>query len=277
MADLALLVGINKYPGCPLNGCINDIGDATDYLLKWKKFDKAGIQMLVDGRATTAAIKDKLSWLVKSAKPNDRVLFWYSGHGAQVPSHDPAHNIAGMADVICPVDFDWSPQRMIDDKFFFDLFSTMPAGVKFNWISDSCHSGDLFRDMPGNPHANSKPRAFPVPVDIAFHNEVARHKGHAPQGMAKAARALTNNMLQVGFISGCRSDQTSADAFINGRYNGALSYYLLQALRQESADRAMAPRPIKDVIAVVTQSLITNRYDQRPQVEGTRINLPLLW
>lgn len=278
MADLALLVGINKYPGCPLNGCVNDITDMVDYLVKWKKFDKGGVQMLVDERATTDAIKTRLMWLVKSAKSGDRVLFHYSGHGAQVPSHDPAHNIHGMADVICPVDFDWSPARMVDDKFFFDLFSTMPTGVKFNWISDSCHSGDLFRDipLPGNPHKVT-PRAYPMPVDIAFHNEVARHKGHVPQGMARAARALDNGLLEVGFISGCRSDQTSADAFIQGRYNGALTYFLLQALKQESMERTFNPRPIKDVVLAVNQALTQNGYEQRPQVEGSRVGLPLLW
>ena len=34
----ALLVGINKYPSSPLNGCINDIQDMADFLVGKCKF-----------------------------------------------------------------------------------------------------------------------------------------------------------------------------------------------------------------------------------------------
>jgi hypothetical protein len=33
-------------------------------------------------------------------------------------------------------------------------------------------------------------------------------------------------------ITGCRDTQTSADAFINDRYNGALTFALVEAIRK---------------------------------------------
>jgi hypothetical protein len=274
MADRALLVGINKYPGCPLNGCVNDIMDMASFLVKYKGFDKANIRLLVDARATTKNIVERLQWLTQ-ARPGDRVVFHYSGHGAQVATRDHLHEVDGMDEVICPVDFDWSDAHLIRDKQFHDIFKKMPEGVKFNWVSDSCHSGDLTKEMPKPSKCCPsvlRSKAYPVPADIKWRNDVARHKGHAPQGMAKVAKALADDALNVGYISGCRSDQTSADAFINGRYNGALTYFLLSALKGGYIDKS-----VTEVVARVNQTLADAGYDQRPQAEGARANLPLLW
>ncbi|MFZ8477478.1 hypothetical protein ACO1MN_14565, partial [Staphylococcus aureus] len=46
----------------------------------------------------------------------------------------------------------------------------------------------------------------------------------------RALRMQTAAPLNGGFISGCESGETSADAFINNRYNGAFTYFLLQSL-----------------------------------------------
>jgi hypothetical protein len=256
MTDRALLVGINKYPGAPLNGCINDINDMATYITSVCKFAPTAIKSLKDKAATTAAILSGLQWLVTGAKVGDRLFFHYSGHGAQVPTKTPAGEVDGLDEVICPVDFDWSDKRLIRDKQFRALFATIPTGVEFVWLSDSCHSGDLSKGMP-KPHVTHRVMplpdvSHPVHADLAKAREVLRTK-------KAAAPAAFNGAL----ISGCKSSQTSEDAYINGRYNGACTYYLLQELRKNPKAK------LTDVVIRMDAAVKAAGYDQVPGLEGS--------
>lgn len=141
----AFLVGINEYPSAPLRGCVDDIQDMADFLVKDRGFVEDNIRLLVDGRATTSAILERLKWLVSDVREGDQILFHYSGHGAQVPTRSPHGEVDGLDEVICPVDFDWTDEHLIRDKNFIEIFAAVPKGVTFIWVSESCHSGDLSR------------------------------------------------------------------------------------------------------------------------------------
>ena len=73
-------------------------------------------------------------------------------------------------------------------------------------------------------------------------------------------------------ITGCRDTQTSADAFINGRYNGALTFSLVEAIRKGG------PRlTYKELHDRASATLVTRKFDQVPQLEGRaeRFDRPL--
>lgn len=254
--DKALLVGINKYPGAPLRGCVNDVTDAAKLITDKTGigFDPKNVRLLTDARATTAAIKERLQWLVTGLKPGDRILFWYSGHGAQVASRAKSGEVDGLDEVICPVDFDWSDAHLIKDKQFHQFFGSVPEGVKAFWVSDSCHSGDLTRDAGGLGGRLS--RAMPMPEDIQWRNDVAKDAGMKPKALGP------QDLPNIVLISGCQSNQTSADATFAKRANGALSYYLLRELKERPA------QGMSDTITKVRQALVKNRFSQVPQLEG---------
>ena len=86
MANKALFVGVNKYriAGADLSGCVNDVTNMSDILLRHFGFTTKEIRILVDERATKKNILDRLKWLVNRAKGNDRLLFHFSGHGSQI-------------------------------------------------------------------------------------------------------------------------------------------------------------------------------------------------
>ena len=69
--------------------------------------------------------------------------------------------------------------------------------------------------------------------------------------------------LNGALLSGCQSHELSADAYINNRYNGAFTHYLIKNLHKYSDTKNM-----KDVIALVNKDLAKNGYDQSPQSEG---------
>jgi len=59
----------------------------------------------------------------------------------------------------------------------------------------------------------------------------------------------------------CKPNQTSADAYFDGRYNGAFTYFLLKALSEGGAQQLR-----KGVIAGVRKALAKG-FDKVPQLE----------
>lgn len=250
MTNRALLVGINTYPGQPLQGCVNDVQDMADFLVASCGFDSSDVRLLVDDRATTDNIKSRLNWLVSDSGPTDRLFFHYSGHGTRFPIRNANGNVSSVHDAICPVDFDWTRAHALIDDDLRQIFDVVPEGTEFIFVSDSCNSGDLARAMRLHPA-----RFYVPPADIAWRLRTA-----------KALRIAVSPIQhdRCALISGCRSDQESSDATFGGRPNGACTYFLLQALKAQGGISETLTELVPRVAAMLQQ----NNYDQVPQLRG---------
>ena len=136
MNNKALLVGINAYQNANnnLRGCINDIVDMEYFIAsKNKVYQKENIRILTDSSATKKGILTALNWLLLGASAGDQILFQYSGHGAQIPSHSPTIEKDGLDEIICPYDFsgEAAAETAISDKEFAKIFAKIPQGVHF--------------------------------------------------------------------------------------------------------------------------------------------------
>jgi hypothetical protein len=69
--------------------------------------------------------------------------------------------------------------------------------------------------------------------------------------------------LHGALLSGCASHQLSADAYINNRFNGAFTHYLIKNLNLYGQDASM-----QEIVKYVNIDLMENDYDQNPQSEG---------
>lgn len=176
----------------------------------------------------------------------------------QLPTRNPQGEVDGLDEAICPYDFDWTDAHTIRDKDFNSIFACIPKGVVFNWISDSCHSGDLYREMqkPGNRIKTMIP-----PVDINWRLQTAKKAKIEASGMNRTA-----SKLNLALISGCKSDQTSADAVFNKRPNGALTYFLLKELKKANGLKL----PLSTIVKNINSYLKRGNYDQEPQLEGNQ-------
>jgi metacaspase-1 len=256
----ALLVGINNYPAPnQLNGCINDISDMANFLTQHCDFASGDIRLLADERATKAAIVDHLTWLCSGIRAGDRILFHYSGHGAQLPTRGATGDVDSVDDTICPVDFDFTPATSITDVDFSNLFTNVPAGVEFIWVSDSCYSGGLLA-AKAMLSSGRKINRFAMPVDISWRLKTAQEKNITSLGMSKS---ISNT--PVALISGCTAEQESEDSSFGGRPNGALTYSLLQELQTQPNGLT---EPLTTVVININTYLSTNSYAQTPQLEG---------
>ena len=257
MANRALLVGVNHYemPGSDLQGCVNDITNVRDVLLKYYGFAVKDIRVLADSRATKKGILDRLHWLVTNAKAGDRLLFHFSGHGSQIRDRDGDEVKDHLDEIICPHDMDWDGTYIVDDDLK-DIFETIPAGAHLEVLLDSCHSGtgtrSLFEACDVVP---PRPRFLPPPVDILCRQ---LDEDDLPVTRMLKTSAPTTHAL----FAGCKDNQTSADAHINGAYNGAFTYYLCKHIRDTQGAITRA-----ELLKRLRASLRHEGYDQMPQLE----------
>jgi hypothetical protein len=143
----ALLVGINDYPDPAnrLDGCVNDVY-LMSAVLQECGFAPEDIRLVLNERATAAAMDDRLHWLLDDVKSGDQRLFFYSGHGAQIPVYGPSDEVDHMNECLVPYDFDWTTQHAFTDKQFVDFYSQLPYDCYFAAIFDCCHSGGMTRE-----------------------------------------------------------------------------------------------------------------------------------
>jgi hypothetical protein len=253
MAKKALLVGINDYREInDLSGCVNDITNIRDVLLKYYDFNVSDVRVLVDNRATKKNILARLKWLVTGVKKGDSLVFHYSGHGTQVRDRDGDELKDHMDEAICPWDTNWDGGLILDDDLY-NIFQGLKAGVSLEVILDSCHSGTGTREIMGMKEM--KIRFLPPPIDIECRNE---------EGLKVKNFGMKEEMKKLNHVlwAGCKNSQTSADAQIGNTYNGAFTYYFCKHIRdaQGKINRG-------ELIKRVRASLKHEHYSQVPQLE----------
>ena len=257
----ALLVGINRYPdpGNELKGCVNDVRQMADTLKRRYGFPADGnLRTLTDARATTKAILDGLAWLAAGASPGDSLVFHYSGHGSQVPDRNGDETTDLLDEILCPYDLDWDHPLTDDD--LAAACDDIPQGALLTVILDCCHSGTGLRDFVrprGIPLSETPDRRRFLPHPESPHPDPERPRILARRFGVSITR--TNAVL----IAACRDDQTSADAWIEGGYHGAHTFYLCRALATGALDLSY-----RALVSATGTALSRAGFAQVPQLEG---------
>jgi hypothetical protein len=276
MAKKALLVGINRYkiPGADLRGCVNDVRNLRAVLTTHYGFALKDITTLTDLAATTKAMRDAITKLVRGAKKGDVLLFHYSGHGANVPDKD-GDEADRRDEILCPTDLDWKAPLL--DDWLRKAFNRLPAGVNLTVIMDCCHSGTNTRAILP-PDAPVIPRYLPNPWDLVAAESGRRLRGKVKGSLRRSTPArrkkdiVAVNIPEV-LVTGCRDTQTSADAEIGGSFNGALTYNLVATIKA-----ARGKLTYRELHAGTVKRLKRDGFSQVPQLEGRapRFDRPFL-
>lgn len=257
----ALLVGINAYDEGALRGCVNDVIRMNHVLTHHFGFTKnSDKRMLVDGSATSENILARLEWLVSDAKAGDVLFFHYSGHGSQMVDvdYDLDEEPDGLDEIICPVDLNWR-DKVVKDDDFARIFATVPADVNLTVILDCCHSGGGLREFGPTPN---KIRTLRAPADI-MNRGFDKSLAPKSRGIYADRNIHTIEDQKGALVSGCRSDQTSADAWIQTerKYMGAFTHYFTKALETNNWDMTY-----EDLAIEANKVLDSHGYSQRPEL-----------
>lgn len=141
---VALLVGLTSVDpsthggwdgtsGC--GGCELDVDRMSNILTP------LGYQVntLKTAQATRSAVLNKIQTLKATLQPGDIFVFYYSGHGAQTTDLN-GDESDGNDECLVTYDMD-----IIDDDLNA-IWTTFPAGVRIVMVSDSCHSGTVYKN-----------------------------------------------------------------------------------------------------------------------------------
>ncbi|MEE8344383.1 MAG: caspase family protein [Woeseiaceae bacterium] len=150
----ALLVGVGKYsvPGIDLPGIDLDLERMQD-TLNLMGFDDSQIHSLLDDQATSKNVFRELEiWLRQGVKPEDRVVFYFSGHGSNTPDLD-GDEADGVDEVLVTHDVRRvrrDGRAALTGVVTDDKLASLIAGIPSEnvWIIvDACHSGTISRGV----------------------------------------------------------------------------------------------------------------------------------
>jgi hypothetical protein len=156
----ALLVGVGKLdiPGNELPSIELDL-DRMHEMLNLIGFEDRQIHTLQDEAATSShVIAEFNGWLKQGVQPNDRVVFYFSGHGSNIPDlrgdqDDNVSQVLVTHDVRRVRDKGGaSLAGVLPDYRLSEMLAAIPSrNVLF--IVDSCHSGTVTRSFNLNNHS----------------------------------------------------------------------------------------------------------------------------
>lgn len=226
----ALLIGIN-YIGTEneLNGCVNDVLAVKERITN-NGFNN--IVMLTDNtslKPNKINILNAFKNLLVNSKEGDLLFFLYSGHGSYTLDKN-NDEITGYDQMIVPCDLN----PIIDDELKSIIQSNLKSNVTLFAMFDSCFSGSV--------------------LDLKFQYMDSLNYDNFTQN-DKELETLGN----VFMISGCNDYQTSADAEFNGKSNGALTWSLLESLKQKPNCTW------RELIKLMRNILKSSEYEQIPQ------------
>ncbi len=281
----ALIVGINyigqKYE---LKGCINDAHNLSDFLVQYYGYEKEDMVMLTDDildathRPNRENIIRGMKWLVQDSKPNDSLVFHYSGHGGRTEDLDGDED-DGFDDVIYPVDFEKNG-FIVDDEMHEIMVRPLEAGVRLTALYDSCHSGTAL-DLPyvystkgiiKEPNLlkeagqglletldNYNSGNFEGIISTA--TSLARRAGRTEEDRKKVITTKTSP-ADVISISGSKDNQTSADSFADGKATGAMSHAFISVLKKDLNQSCLS-------LLNGMRDELKDKYKQKPQLSAS--------
>ena len=239
MKSAALLFGLN-YAGTDseLKGCINDVRNTKQYLMHSLGFTDVALYDDVQNpeRTTAAGIMRSLRELVAKSWSQQLQVAWisFSGHGTS--THDANWDeLDGRDEAICPTDY--STAGLIKDDDINTILRGFNPSTKIVCIFDCCHSG--------------------TQADLRWR--------YLDRRVREREAVSAQRMPKILMLSGCRDDETSADAFgVAGSrgFSGALTSCLLGALREQ-------PHLLGDVLGLleeVRERLRLGGFEQVPQL-----------
>jgi hypothetical protein len=170
--DRALVIGVNQYPGLifggktggkDLSGAVPDAKTFAALLVDVFRFEPGDIRMLVDAQATKENILSGIAdWLTAGSGPGDRVVLYFSGHGATAVVEEAGK--MRLTSTIVPADASGDLDArvakvdgMIEGRTLGQLLARL-EGRHVTVVADSCNSGSVTRGLLEGPDRTG-PRA----------------------------------------------------------------------------------------------------------------------
>lgn len=235
----ALLIGIN-YIGTEneLYGCINDTSSINTLITNYN-FQKICILTdNTDKKPNRVNILNEFTKLLSNSQPGDVLLLFYSGHGSYILDKN-NNEKTGKDQLIVPCDLN----GIIDDELKNIIQTNLKKDATLIALFDCCHSGSI--------------------LDLKYQYMDSLDKNNFTENTNETE--TTGNVIM---ISGCNDIQTSSDAYINNKNQGAMTWAFLEAFKSEKNITW------RNLLIKMRDLLQKSNFDQLPQLtSGSFLNI----
>lgn len=241
----AVVIGIAGYQNKALPQLNYPDKDATLFAAYLQS--KAGgnvpqeqIRLLLNDKATIAAVYEAFDWLKETCKKNDRVYIYFSGHG-DLETKD-------KLSVGYLLAYNTPPNNYVNNAISINSLNntantlTLKNGAKVIIITDACHAGKLAGDF-------------------------FKGKQYAAEQLSK----VLNNQVR---LAACAASEEAAEGPDWGGGRGVFSYYLLNGLSGSAAGNNTDSIRLSDITKFLTVSFANDKYlvagnhQQTPVIDG---------
>jgi Caspase domain. len=290
----ALLIGIDFYfpHELPdgryknLRGCVQDINHVETYLKDTFNLTPDQIIKLTASASenpnqpkeppeilpTYENIVAKFKEITAKAQPQDRVYIHYSGHGGRAKTiFESLKGFGGLDEALVPTDIGQPNSRYLRDLEFAKLLEEMvEKELVVTLVLDSCHSGGATREMSGDDRIRGEGfiDTTPRPRDslVASLQELAQNWQTATENSRNIT--VVNGLLPepkgYTLIAACRDHEFAYEKVFEGtERNGALTYFLLKALRKHGTEIS-----VEDVFDKISNQVHNEFERQTPMLMG---------
>ncbi|CAN5663869.1 hypothetical protein BH18ACI4_BH18ACI4_06640 [soil metagenome] len=289
----ALLIGIDRYMPNKLpdgghypdlGGCVRDISHVEQMLRGTLGLTDERIFKLIapvtkanpsepaDQSPTYENLVAAFKNVTGIARPGDQVYIHYSGHGGRTPTIFPKlKGENGLDESLVPTDIGNEGTRYLRDVEMSHLIKAMTLkGLIVTMVLDSCHSGGATRGLGGavargipNVDTTERPRDSLV-ASLAELSQTWLGVSSGQTRSVNTASGWLPEMKGYVLLAACRANELANEyAFDGAERNGALTYWLLDALKQNGS--GLTYRMLYNrVVAKVHAKFV----EQTPQLEG---------
>ena len=265
----ALLVGVGKYsaPKHNLPGIDLDIDRMRD-TLNVMGFEDSQIHSLLDEQSTAANVISEISgWLTEGVQPSDRVVFYFSGHGSNVPDFD-GDEADGVDEVLVTHDVRRvmvngraSLDGVVQDDVLNDLLSKIPSRNILT-IVDSCHSGTSTRSFSLDDKSLTSDPVYAK--TFTYEGMPEANNSTRTRGVAIVAADSANDYNFVS-ISAADDDEKAIGTSAGGMFTIGFSTAIMDAAK---AGETITLLELKDRASSYIESKLRGNQVHHPQVTG---------
>jgi metacaspase-1 len=266
----ALLVGVGKYvmPGIDLPGIDLDL-ERMHETLNRMGFTDAQIHTLTNDDATSTRVLAEMDgWLRQGVKPGDRVVFYFSGHGSQVPDFNGDED-DGVDEVLVTHDMQRGRKQgkatllgvVVDDDIDAEIAKNPSRNVLM--IFDACHSGTVSRSFSLH---NRSVTSDPVFVKSFNYPGMPEPTPGVKTRDIKQSKLIPGNSSNFVAISAA-GDRESAIGTSRG---GMFTIGVTEAIARLSTEgKSITPVALRDEAAAYIKTKVDKDQLYTPQVTGS--------
>ncbi|NJR51911.1 MAG: DUF4384 domain-containing protein [Leptolyngbyaceae cyanobacterium CSU_1_3] len=268
---LAFLVGINTYlettdPSelrganrglSPLTGCQTDVELQQQLLIHRFGFKPADIKILLNQDATRNNIFQTFeTHLIQQAKPNDVVVFHFSGHGSRLFDSEAITSDRANSALVPAGSDHRNADQSVNDIMGKTLFLLMSALKTENVtaVLDCCYSGGGTRGSERVRADGSNNLYQPSAAELAYQKSWMRKLGLSPAQLRDRRKAGTAKGV---VLAAATANQLAKENDLAGVSSGLFTYFLTQYLWESASSLA-------DAEVMIKQSLFTATGFQEP-------------